>query len=178
MAKEMNQRLISPFLDKKTYKGESNFDKYYFDVEEKEVFIATGQKDEEGNPLGVSKKKLIIKKIDIHDLLESQRDSVGVESYIKALAAQGDSIESFHTEVDKDKIMDFSNMPETLADVMMAGDKAKKAFAELPPELRGSHTTIEGFLGDITAEKIDSYIKSRIEALQPEKFIEKKGDNQ
>ncbi len=177
MAKEtMNQRLISPFLDKKTYRGESNFDKYYFDVSEKEVFIATGQKDEEGNPLGVSKKKLIIKKIDIHDLLESQRDSVGVESYIKALAAQGDSIESFHTEVDKEKIMDFSNMPETLADVMMAGDKAKKAFAELPAELRGSHTTIEGFLGDITAEKIDNYIKSRIEALQPNKVIDEKGD--
>ena len=155
-----------PFGTRVDYEGRSDFDKYYYDVTEKEVFKPTGEKDADtGEELGVIEKKLIVKKIDIHEYLESQRDFVGVESYMKALLMQGDSIDNYHTVVDADKVQDFSNMPEDLAGVMTAGDKAKEAFANLDSALKGNHTTIEGFLNDLTQDKFDAYIKGRIEAL-------------
>lgn len=163
-----------PFGTYKNYEGKKDFDKYYLDVTEKEVFKDSGEKDEEGNSLGVVEKKLIVKKIDIQEMLNSQADSVGVESYMRALALQGENINDYNTIVD-DKVQDFSQMPETLADVMTAGDKAKAAFANLDPALKGNHTTIEGFLNDLTQEKIDGYIKGRVEALTPKQEV-KEGD--
>ena len=146
---------------------QDNFDKYYLDVTEKEVFKPSGEVDPDTNdPLGTIEKKLIIKLIDIQEFLESQRDSVGVEAYMRNLALQGQSIDEFNTVVD-DSVQDFSQMPDTLADVMMAGDNAKRAFDAMDPALKGSHTTIEGFLNSLTQESIDSYIKGRIEALTP-----------
>lgn len=156
---------VGPFGCFKTYEGKKDFDKYYLDVSEKEVFKSTGEKDPEtGEDLGVIEKKLIVKKIDIHDYLESQRDSVGVEAYVKALTLQGQSIDDFHTDVN-DGVDDFSQMPDTLEGVLTAGDKAREVFDNLDPALKGSHTTIEGFLNSLTQESLDSYIKSRIEAL-------------
>lgn len=159
-----------PFGTLKNYEGQKDFDKYYLDVTEKEVFKDSGEKDEEGNSLGVVEKKLIVKKIDIQEMLNSQADSVGVEAYMRALALQGDNISDYNTLVD-DKVQDFSQMPETLAEVMTAGDKAKAAFANLDPALKGNHTTIEGFLNDLTQEKIDAFIKGRVEALTPKKEV-------
>lgn len=169
---ETKQKSIckGPFGTYKTFEGKKDFDKYYLEVSEKEVFKDSGEKDEEGNRLGISEKKLIIKKIDIHEFLESQRDTVGVESYMRSLALQGENIDDYHTVVD-DKIQDFSQMPDNLADVMTAGDKAKAAFAKLDPALKGSHTTIEGFLNGLTQETIDSYIKGRVEALTPKTAV-------
>lgn len=164
-----------PFGTHIDYEGQKDFDKYYFDVTEKEVFKPSGEKDADtGEQLGVVEKKLIVKKIDIAEMLKSQLDSVGVESYMRALALQGDSIENYHTVVDENKIQDFSQMPEDLAGVMTAGDKAKEAFANLDPALKGDHTTIEGFLNGLTQDKIDAYINSRIEALTPK--VENKGE--
>lgn len=156
---------VGPFGTFKTYEGKKDFDKYYLDVTEKEVFKSTGEKDPEtGEDLGVIEKKLIIKKIDIEEFLEAQRDAVGVQAYIKALGLQGQSIEDFHTDVG-DGVDDFSQMPDTLEGVLTAGDKARELFDSLDPALKGSHTTIEGFLNSLTQESLDSYIKSRIEAL-------------
>ena len=101
-------------------------------------------------------------------MLESQRDTVGVDSYIRALSIQGDNINDFGTLVN-DNVVDFSNCPDNLADTMLLGDKAKAAFEGLDPELKGNHTTIEGFLNSLTQESLDSYLKAKIEALMPSK---------
>lgn len=170
-----NNKPVGPFGVRKTYQGQDNFDKYYFDVTEKDVFKATGEKDPEtGDELGVIEKKLIVKKIDIHEYLESQRDSVGVEAYMKALAYQGDDIGDFNTQVDGERIDDYSKFPESLADVMMSGEKAKEIFDNLDPTLKGSHTTIEGFLNSLSKETLDAYILSRIEVLTGSKNKETK----
>lgn len=156
-----------PFGTYKTYVGKSDFDKYYYDVKEVEVFKATGQIDEDGNELGCSEKKLIVKKIDIQEFINQDADSVGVEAYMRALALQGNTIDEFHTEVDKEKVQDFSQMPDNLADTLAIGDNARKVFEGLDPALKGNHTTLEGFLNSLSKESIDSYIKGRIEALAP-----------
>ena len=152
----LRQVCKGPFGTYKEYEGKDDFDKYYYDVKEVEVFKATGQKDEEGNELGISEKKLIVKKVDIQEFINQDIDSVGVEAYMRALALQGESIDDYHTVVDKEKIQDFSQMPDNLADTLAIGDEAKKAFANLDPALKGNHTTLEGFLNSLSQESVDS----------------------
>lgn len=170
MSKEVKSefKACSPFTVRVNCSKQGNFDKYYIDREVITVFKSTGQKDEEGNDLGVAVQKVVDKKVDIQELLESQRDTVGVESYINALRLQGENIDDFNTQIN-DKVVDVSEMPDNLAGVMLAGDKAKAAFEAMDPALKGNHTTIEGFLNSLSQEAIDSYIKGRIEALAPKK---------
>lgn len=165
MEKKKEQLSVGPFGVRIDAPAQKDFDKYYEEVEVKTVFKKTGQLDDDGNELGVPEDKIVIKKIDIQELINSQKDSVGVEAYIKNLMAQGVDMNDMSTIVDNDKVVDYSNMPDTLAEVMTAGDKAKAAFANLDPALKGEHTTIEGFLNGLTQEKIDAYITGRIEAL-------------
>lgn len=167
--KKSNQRsTFSPFLTRMNYEGQKDFDKYYYEISEKEVFRDSGEVDPDtGDRLGVVEKKFVVKKIDIAEYLQSQAESVGVESYIRSLSLQGENIEDYHTEVDMEHVVDYSQMPDTLADVLTAGDRAKQAFANLDPALKGSHTTIEGFLNGLSKEVVDSYLKSKLEALSP-----------
>ena len=122
--------------------AKTDFDKYYIDPEYKEVYQKAGI-DKDGEEFGVVVLKVISKKRDISEYINSQADTVGVEAYMRALAVQGESLEDYSTSV-KDEVVDYSQMPETLAEVMTAGDKAKAAFANLDPALKGEHTTIEG----------------------------------
>ena len=78
--------------------------------------------------------------------------------------------------MDLEKVNDYSQMPDTLADVMMAGDKAKAAFANLDPALKGSHTTIEGFLNSLSKDIIEQYIKGKVEAAFPSQEVKKVGE--
>lgn len=163
-------QVFSPFITRTEAPAIGDFDKYYYDITEKEVFKETGEVDPDtGEKLGVVEKKFLVKKIDIVEHLNSQRDMVGVDNYCKALALQGDSIDNYATNIDSEKVMDFSEMPDTLADVLTAGDRAKAAFEQMDPALKGSHTTIEGFLNSLSQETLDNYIKSRVEALYPSK---------
>lgn len=168
-------QVFSPFITRIDAPTQSDFDKYYFDIKEKDVFKKVSV-DADGEELGVIEKKFIVKKIDINEYLESQRDSVGVEAYMKALAIQGDSIENYNTVIDKDKVVDFSQMPDTLAEVLTAGDKAKEAFANMDPALKGNHTTIEGFLNSLSKDVIDAYIKGKVDAALPKQEVEAGGD--
>ena len=170
--KKQERKIISPFTSFVNASKQTGFDKYYIDRQVVTVFKSTGQKDENGNSLGVAEQKIIDKKVDIRELLESQKDSVGVESYIRALSIQGENINDYGTQVDN-SIVDFSNCPDNLADTMLLGDQAKAAFESLDPALKGNHTTIEGFLNSLTKDSVDSYLKAKIEALMP---VKKEGD--
>lgn len=171
MSEKKNQehKCCNIFLARINAPKKSDFDKFYIDRDVKEIFKSTGQKDENGNELGVAVQKIVDKKIDIQELLESQRDTVGVEAYVKALSLQGENINDYSTVVDQEKVQDFSEMPDTLADAMMLGDNAKRAFENMDPALKGNHTTIEGFLNSLTKENVEAYIKGVIEAQMPKK---------
>ena len=172
-AKVVKVACKGPFGCFKDFEGQKDFDKYYYDISEKEVFKATGEKDPEtGDPLGTVEKKFIVKKIDIQEALNAEAEMVGVEAYMKALVLQGDSIDNYATIVG-DGIDDYSQLPDTLAEVLTAGDKAREVFENMDPALKGGHTTIEGFLNSLSQESVDNYIKSRIEVLTGS---DKKGD--
>lgn len=150
----------SPFMARQSYEGQKKFDKYYIDREVKEVFVKTGV-DSSGDEVGVIKRKVVDKKIDIQEYLDSQKDSVGVESYIRSLGVQGIDINECNTAVG-DEINDFSECPDTLAETLALGDKAKKAFEQLDPDLRGNHTTLEGFLNSLDKETIEKFYKKKL----------------
>lgn len=158
----------SPFKRTVNASLQSDFDQYYYDIQEKTVFKSTGQKDDDGNDLGIADTHYIVKKIDIHEFLDAQADSVGVDAYIRALALQGESIDEYNTQV-SENVNDFSDMPESLAEAMTLGDRARKAFADLDPELKGNHTTLEGFLNGLSKEVIEKYIAGKLQALEPAK---------
>lgn len=170
----MAEKVNSPFCRRIDCSKKSDFDQYYYDIQDKDVFRKAGI-DSDGEEYGVIEKKFIVNKIDIRETLNEQAKDVGVEAYMRALAVQGENIDDFKTEVDMNQVNDFSEMPETLADVMMAGDAAKKAFAELDPALKGSHTTIEGFLNSLSKETIDSYIKGKVDAAFPQEVVKSEG---
>lgn len=161
---------LSPFIRRVECSKHEEFDKYYFDPEYREVYRKAGV-DAEGEEYGVIETKVIIKKRDIAEFINSQADTVGVEAYMRALTVQGDSIDNYNTQIDMEKVNDYSEMPDTLADVMTSGDKAKEAFAKLDPALKGGHTTIEGFLGSLTQESIDAYIKGKVDAYLPKQEV-------
>lgn len=150
----------SPFTAFQSFEGKKGFDKYYIDRSVKETFVKTGV-DESGDELGVVKLKVIDKKIDIDEFLQSQADSVGVESYIRALGVQGVDINDCSTVIDE-KINDFSQCPDTLADTLMLGDKAREAFSNLDPELKGNHTTLEGFLSSLDPETLKKFYDKKL----------------
>ena len=167
MAETMSskRKWISPFLDRVTLSKHDEFDQYYLDVSYKEVYRKAGI-DDNGEEFGVIDVKPIVKKKSIKEVLDVEAKSVGIEAYMRALAVQGDSLENYNTLVD-DGVIDYSNMPDNLADVLTAGDKAKSAFANLDPALKGNHTTIEGFLNSLSKETIDNYIKGKVDAAFP-----------
>lgn len=170
MAKQVNKPddvlSVGPFGVRINAPAKSDFDKYYLEIEYKDVFKKTGV-DADGDETGVIEQKQIIKKIDIAELINSQADSVGVEAYMRALMVQGVDINELNTSVGEG-VDDFTQCPDNLADTMLLGDKAKAAFDALDPALKGNHTTIEGFLGSLTQDTIDAYIKARIAAVVPE----------
>lgn len=174
MSEVKSKRSFSPFIDRKELSKSGNFDEFYEDISYKEVYRKVGI-DAEGEEYGVIEIKPVVKKKSIKELLEVEARSVGVEAYMRALAIQGDSIDNYNTVINEDKVIDYSQMPDTLADVLTAGDRAKEAFANLDPALKGSHTTIEGFLNSLTQESVDAYIKGKIDAIFP-KSVEAGGD--
>lgn len=158
---EKKQVINSPFCAFHNYDGQKDFDKYYIDRQVKEVFVKTGKDEDTGEDIGVIKNKIIDKKIDIAEFLESQRDTVGVESYIRALNVQGVDINDLSTSV-SDTINDFSECPDTLAETLMLGDKAKAAFNNLDPDLKGDHTTLEGFLNSLSPEVLKKFFDKKL----------------
>ena len=170
MSDKVKKTLKSPFIDRFTSSKQSDFDKYYDDIEYKDVYRKAGV-DAQGEEYGVIEVKAIVKKRDIAEYINSQADTVGVDAYMRALTVQGDSIDNYNTVVDEEKVIDYSNMTDSLAEVMTSGDKAKEAFAKLDPALKDGHTTIEGFLGSLTQEKLDAYIRGKVDSYLPKSEV-------
>lgn len=150
--------------------SKKDFDKFYYEYEYKEVFKDSGIVDESGDRLGVVETKVVVKKIDIAEMLNSQVDSVGVEAYMRSLMIQGVDPNECNTVV-SDDITDYSQCPDNLADTVLLGDKAKAAFESLDPALKGNHTTIEGFLNSLSKETLEAYYKSKLAAAAPETVV-------
>lgn len=145
------------------FEGQKDFDKYYIDRVIKQVVKKTG----EGEDDYILVDKVIETKRDIAKEIHAQAGDAGIEAYIRQYEMIGEPIPDVQVD---DNIQDFTNMPESLADAVLLGEKSRDLFASLPKELVGK-MSYEDFIANFTQEKFDAYIASLAPA--PE---EKKGE--
>lgn len=152
MTKINNSFSIQPIEIEK----EVGFDKYYIDLELKEVFKKTGV-DSNGDEIGIAEIKVIESKRDIKEFINSQNDDVGIEAYLRKLAIQG--IELGNTKVNDD-IIDLTHAPTDLIEAAAIGDNAKKLFNSLDPALTQGKS-YQDFMTSLSNEILKAYIDKK-----------------
>lgn len=149
---EIKKMPKTPFLSRKTFDGQKDFDKYYIHTVIKQVVKKVGLGEEDY--VLVDKKQ--ITKDDIAQTINSQNDEAGIDAYLKNLVLQGEELQN--TSVSKN-VNDFSKAPEDLAAACDLGHKMVKAFNSLPKELK-KDLSIEEFLNGMTQEAFNNYMVS------------------
>lgn len=148
----------------RSFEGQKDFDKYYIDRVVKQVVKKTG----EGEDDFILVDKVIETKRDIAKEIHAQSGDAGIDAYIRQYELIGEPIPDVVVGED---VQDFTEMPETLADAVLLGERSRKLFASLPKDLVGKMSYDE-FISNFTQEKFDAYISS----LMPPKEEEKKGE--
>lgn len=149
----------------RSFEGQKDFDKYYIDREIKQVVKKTGEGEEDFIVID----KVVEHKRDIEQYINSQAADVGIEAYMRQYEMTGESIPDV---VVGDDIQDFTEMPESLAEAVLLGEKSRKLFDSLPSELKGKMDYNE-FMTSFTNEMFDKFI----EKITP-KVEEKKEGNE
>lgn len=149
----MEKTIKCGFAVKKTFKGRSDFDKYYDDVTIHDVVKKTG----EGETDYIVEVKEVHEKRDIAQTINSQNGEVGIDAYLRRLQLEGAELGKVNVS---DQVVDLSNAPEDLAEAIVRSEAAKEAYSKLDPELT-QNMAIEDFLKSINQEKLDAYYKSK-----------------
>lgn len=84
---------------------------------------------------------------------------MGIEAYLRPYQLAGVALPD--VEVSED-IMDVSQFPEDPADAIKVGDKMMESFYSLDPALRGDAKTPEEFLANLTQEKFNAWLSSKV----------------
>lgn len=144
----------------KSFEGQKDFDKYYIDRVIKQVVQKTG----DGEDDFILVDKVVETKRDIAQVINAQADEVGVDAYLRPYLASGEQIPAVQVS---DNISDFTQFPETLAEVAAVGELARANFNKLDPKLTKGKS-YEEFITSMTQEAFTEYLKS---------FIPKKEDS-
>lgn len=133
--------------------GLDGFEEDYETIKIVDVVKMTG----EGEKDFVIQKKVLVEKTKIQDVIDQDKDSVGVENIIKQVLRTGDTS---LLPVDEGKCqVDLVGAPENLMEVKQMGVDAEKAFKGLPSELvEGMDMT--SFVNSMSQEKFDQFIKA------------------
>ena len=133
--------------------GQKGFDKYYVDIK----IIDTIKKVGDGEDDFIILKKVITSKRKIKDVIDADKDSVGVENIIKQVLRTGDTS---LLPVDKgDCNVDLVGAPDSLMGLKQTAIDAERAFSELPPELTDG-LDMSSFVNNMSQEKFDAFIKA------------------
>lgn len=152
----------------RSFDGQKDFDKFYIDRVIKQVVKKTG----DGEDDYILVEKIIESKRDIAKEIHSQSGDVGIDSYLKSFELTGESpIESFKGV--SSEIVDYTKMPDNLADAQLLASKTGDLFASLPKDIVG-RMSYEEFIQSFTQEKFDAYIKSLTPPVDEKKVEEKK----
>lgn len=133
--------------------GLTGFEEYYETIKIVDVVKKTG----EGENDFILEKKVLVEKTKIQDVIDQDKDSVGVDNIIKQVLRTGDTS---LLPVDEGKCqVDLVGAPENLMEVKQMGVDAEKAFKGLPSELvEGMDMT--SFVNSMSQEKFDQFIKA------------------
>ena len=144
--------------------GLTGFEQDYETIKIVDVVKKTG----EGEQDYVIQKKVLVEKTNIQDVIDQDKDSVGVENIIKQVLRTGDTS---LLPVDDGKCnIDLVGAPENLMEVKQLGVDAEKAFKGLPAELVDG-MDMTSFVNSMSQEKFDQFIKAV--AARNEKAAEK-----
>lgn len=138
----------------RSFEGRKDFDKYYIDREVKQVVKKVGDGEEDY----ILVDKVIEKKRDIAKEIHAQAGDAGIEAYIKQFEVVGEEMPDVRVS---DEVVDFTNMPSSLADAVLLGENSRKLFNSLPKELV-EKMTYEEFIKGMTQEKFDEWKASLI----------------
>lgn len=152
MAKE-NKEVLGPFLVTKEVEKQKDFDQDYITISivDKVTKIGEGEHD------FIIEKEVIEERNPIQEVIDVDKDSVGVYNIIKQVMRTGDT--SLLPADDGKCNVDFVGAPETLMEVKQMGVDAAKAYDGLPSELKGE-MDMQSFVNSMTQEQFDAFIKA------------------
>lgn len=142
----------------RSFEGRKDFDKYYIDREIKQVVKKTGEGEEDF----IIVNKVIETKRDIDKYINAQASDVGIEAYLRNYEVTGEPMPDVKVG---EEVQDFTNMPGSLAEAALLGEKSRKLFDSLPSDLKGK-MNYEEFMTSFTNEMFDAFIekmKSKVE---------------
>ena len=148
---KVNGEVCFGALAARKFEGQKDFDKYYVDVTIKQVVKKTG----EGEDDYILIDKEIETKRDIAKVIRAQFADVGIDAYLKNYELSGEPMPEV---VVGDEVQDFTNMPGSLAEAALLGEKSRKLFDSLPSELKGK-MGYEEFISSFTNEMFDAFIE-------------------
>lgn len=137
-----------------TYEGQKDFDTTYKSIKIIDVVKKTG----EGEDDFIIEKKVIVDETPIKDVVEADRDSVGVENIIKQVLRTGDT-SLLPVDKGNGEIVDLVGAPESLMEVKQMGVNAQKAFESLPADIVNGMDMVS-FVNSMSQEKFDAFIKA------------------
>lgn len=153
---------------KKRFEGEKDFDKYYIDRVIKQVPKKVGQGEDDY----VIVDKVVESKRLISEVINADSDKAGIEAYLAPYVASKTPLPGVKVE---DSINDYTKCPENLADAIMLGEDARKAFNNLDPKLTKG-MSYEEFITGFKNEMFQDYI-NKLSNKEPAKPSEdKKGE--
>lgn len=121
--------------------------------------------DKEKDLFKVGKKRIKTKEVDTNLLAQSYAGEAGIQAIFKqaVISADPSAIGTIYDE--KESITDLTGIPENLGEAKKLVEKQDQILKSLDKTLVGDAKTAEEFIASLTQEKIDSYIKARIDAL-------------
>lgn len=133
--------------------GQADFDQEYESIEIYDKVVKVGEGDEDFVIVkDVKKTKRLIK-----DVVNADKDSVGVENIIKQVLRTGDTS---LLPIDKgDCNVDLVGAPESLMDLKNLGVDAEKAYNSLPADLVKG-LDMKTFVENLTQDQFDAFIKA------------------
>lgn len=151
---EKKIQVNSPFVSNNfVFEGQKDFDTEYLGIKIVDFVKKTG----EGEDDFVVKKKVIYEKTPIQQVIDADKDSVGVENIIKQVLRTGDTS---LLPIDRgDCDVDLVGAPEDLMSLKQMGVDAEAAFASLPEGLVEG-MDMKSFVESMSQEKFDQFMKA------------------
>ena len=147
-------KLISPFAPNGIdCKGQKDFDQDYKDISIVDKVFKTGDGDQDF----VVGQDVIVTLKPIKEVVDADKQSVGVVNIMKQFMRTGD--QSLLPMDDGKHSADYVGAPQSLMELHQLGEKAKKDFDKLPPELV-KKMDMKSFVENMDQEQFNAFVKA------------------
>jgi hypothetical protein len=135
------------------WEGQKDFDQTYKSIKIVDYAVKVGEADEDY----VIMQKVVEEETPIQEVIDADKESVGVYNIIKQVIRTGD--ESLLPRDDGKCQVDMVGAPETLMEVKNLGIQAEQNFNNLPGELTNG-MDMTAFVQNMTQDQFDAFVKA------------------